>query len=202
MIIWADLLQYMLLWSLFGITHSIFATETVKKVIPLQGRTYRFFYNLGAGVTFLLISSQLPSITSILLKVLDLNIFEIVIFGLIFGLGLIITAFGLLNWNLIGFVGLGREEDPLNTSGIYSISRHPVYSGIILIFLSTLLIEISAASMSWIIGAGGYFVLGSIPEENKLKTFHSGYNDYKINVGRFFPWRSKHFKYIINNIQK
>lgn len=201
MIVWVDFLGYMVLWSLFGIGHSIFAAETVKNAIPLHGRAYRIFYNLVAGVTFLLISSQLPSITSILLKVLDLNILENVMFGFVFGVGLIFAAFGLLNWNLIGFVGLGKEEDPLNTSGIYSISRHPVYSGIILIFLSTLIIEITAGSMSWIIGAGGYFILGSIPEENKLKTFHSSYNDYKINVGRFFPWRLKHFKYITKNIQ-
>ncbi|MCE7736522.1 MAG: hypothetical protein GPJ54_16695 [Candidatus Heimdallarchaeota archaeon] len=201
MINWADLLEYMFLWSLFGIAHSIFASETVKRVIPLQGRAYRIFYNLSAAVTFLLISIQLPSITSILLKVLDLGLVEMILFGLIFGLGLIITSFGLMNWNIIGFVGLGKEEDPLNTSGIYSISRHPVYSGIILIFLSTLIIEVSAASLSWIIGAGGYFVLGSIPEENKLRTFHSSYNDYKINVGRFFPWKVKHFKYITNNLQ-
>ena len=83
---------------------------------------------------------------------------------------MIITTFGLLRWNLLGFIGLAKEDDPLNTKGIYALSRHPVYSGFILIFLSTLIIEISSNSLSWLFGGGGYFLFGSIFEEKKLRS--------------------------------
>ncbi|MHA2098496.1 MAG: isoprenylcysteine carboxylmethyltransferase family protein [Candidatus Kariarchaeaceae archaeon] len=199
MIAWDLLLRYLVIWAGFGLLHSLLASDFAKETIPINGRSYRIFYNIISGLSFLIALAFLPSITVILQKVLNLSAFRSVIFLLSIMIGSLILLIGLSNWNLKGFLGLGDENDPLTTTGIYAFSRHPVYTGILVIFLATLIIEISANSLSWILGAGGYFVLGSIPEENKLQNFHQGYFVYKQNVGRFFPWKRRHFDFLKNN---
>ncbi len=120
-----------------------------------------------------------------------------VLFLLFFVSGMIILLIGILSWDLLGFIGLKPEDGPLRTGGIYRLSRHPVYTGGLLVFLSTLLVDINEASLSWVLGAGGYFVLGSIPEEGKLNGVFEEYKEYKRNVGRFFPWKRWHWIYLL-----
>ncbi|MFV2015409.1 MAG: hypothetical protein ACC656_08285, partial [Candidatus Heimdallarchaeota archaeon] len=69
MIVWDDLFQYVVFWGLFGLLHSLFATEKIKKIIPLKGRAFRLFYNFIAVVSFLIVLTQVPSIILILVKV-------------------------------------------------------------------------------------------------------------------------------------
>ncbi len=199
MVDWYVLLTYIALWSSFGIIHSIFASSTIKRIFPLSNQPYRIVYNVLQGALFLLLLYFLPSITSILLGIRDLSILKIILFLLAAGLGSLIAAIGFANWNLKGLIGLTKEDDPLITKGIYAFSRHPVYTGVILIFLSTLIIEWSANSLSWVIGGGGYFVWGSYFEENKLKTGFIEYAEYAKNVGQFFPWRKIHVEYLLRN---
>lgn len=199
MIEWDVLIRSLLAWLFFGFTHSLLASEKVKQIMPMSGRRYRIFYNFLAGILFLAVLSQLPSISTILLSGFNLSTLRFLVFIIILISGVLITSLGLLKWDIEGFVGLADEDDPLNTSGIYAFSRHPVYSGFILMFLSMLIISISANTLAWVIGGGGYFVLGSIPEENKLSKIHAEYEEYKDNVGRFIPLKKRHFSYFLQN---
>jgi protein-S-isoprenylcysteine O-methyltransferase Ste14 len=142
---------------------------------------------------FLILINQVPSFIGLFDEFRQSGVIRIMIFGLVFFVGSVITFVAGSKWEFLGFLGFKPENEPLNTGGLYKFSRHPVYTGILLILLSPLLISLNENSLSWALGAGGYFVLGSFPEENRLSENFSDYEEYKSKVGRFFPWRKKHF---------
>jgi protein-S-isoprenylcysteine O-methyltransferase Ste14 len=142
---------------------------------------------------FLILLNQIPSFIALFKEIRQTDIVNRVIFVFVLLMGIGFTVVGGSKWEFFGFLGLKPEDEPLNTEGIYKFSRHPVYTGILLILFSPLLISLNENSLSWTLGAGGYFVLGSFPEEMRLSTNFSDYEDYKSKVGRFFPWRKKHF---------
>ena len=68
--------------------------------------------------------------------------------------------------------------------------------------LSLLLIRIDEITIAMILGLGGYFIIGTIPEEMKLNKYFTNYSIYKKSVGRFFPFTKTHLIYLIDNINK
>ena len=98
---------------------------------------------------------------------------------------------------ILGSVALGRNLSPypkpkentrLVESGIYSIVRHPIYSGIILFSLgwglvwSSLAALIAATVLFW------FFDLKSRREERWLETKFSNYASYKKSVKKLIPF--------------
>ena len=195
---WNDLLFYLLLWAIFGIIHSLLASTYLKSKIRLNPQPYRILYVIISILTFIPISIYNPSLSSTYTDGFSISGLRFILFLLFFISGLIILLIGILAWDLFGFIGLKPEDGPLNIGGIYRLSRHPVYTGGLFVFISTLFVEISEASLSWVLGAGGYFILGSIPEELKLNDVFEEYKAYKRNVGRFFPWKKQHWTYLLN----
>ncbi len=197
---WALLIMYILWWGFFGIIHSLTTSISIKNRIPIGAKTYRVLYNIIAIITFMVTSYNVPGIGDLIVKGLRLEGIYLIFFltGLV--IGTIIAILGLLKWDLLGFIGITKEEEPLNTSGIYSFSRHPVYLGAIIIFIATLFVEVSENSLSWIIGAGGYFLIGTYYEEKKLAEFFDTYKEYQRNVGRLFPTSIRQMRYFINNV--
>jgi methanethiol S-methyltransferase len=189
---------YLLLWILFGIIHSVLSMKAVKTFIPFTGKWYRLFYNIVVTITFILVILNVPSLSLIFTELININLVYLISFILFFLIGISILFIGALAWDISAFLGLKEEISSLQIDGIYAFSRHPVYTGILLILVSLLFIEISDATLSWLLGAGGYFVLGTIPEEHKLKQNYKIYTAYKQKVGRFFPYRLIHFRYLID----
>lgn len=200
MIDWILVFEYMGYWLLFGVSHTLLTLEGFKKVVPLNGRAYRIFYNVVAAGILFFIFTKIPSITSVIVSGIsgESETTMKLLFYLLAGLGIIVAGLGVLSWDILGFLGLTKEDGPLKTKGIFGLSRHPVYSGILLLFLSALVLEFNPTTISWFFGAGGYFIVGTIPEEKKLNGFFTEYQDYRLNVGRFFPWKNRHFNYIKN----
>ncbi|MCY3413528.1 MAG: DUF1295 domain-containing protein [Candidatus Heimdallarchaeota archaeon] len=188
------LLNYLSYWIWFGIIHTITSSPTLKRLAGLDERFYRLIYNLISVISFLLVLMHVPSITSLVLEGLLLHGIQLVIFLFFNLIAIIFTLLGVLNWDLFSFIGFTKEKGSLKTGGIYAYSRHPVYAGILLTFISTLIITVNEATLSWVLGAGGYFLLGSIFEEKKLSQQFENYNTYKQHVPWIFPYRLSHFK--------
>jgi protein-S-isoprenylcysteine O-methyltransferase Ste14 len=192
------LARYILPWIIFGILHTLMASTTVKSKFNLTIIKFRILYNVIAGLLFLIVLLFTPGIAQIIVDAI-LTGTSLLLFSIILGIGSFITFFGLVQWDLSGFIGLRTEKDVLITNGSYSFSRHPVYTGIIVILLSILLLEFSEVTLSYLLGIGGYFLVGSFYEEQKLEKILDGYKEYQINVGRFFPVRIRHAQYLKHN---
>jgi len=164
--------------------------------MSIDSRIYRIIYNIIVTICFLFVLILVPSLSDLLLIEYQFDLRLVISIG-IFLIGAIISGWGLMNWNLSSFLGLEKESDTLRTNGPYRISRHPVYTGIILIFISLAIMHWSTTTVSWLLGAGGYFVLGTVPEEQKLSAAFETYDEYKSKVGRLFPVTIRNWKYLM-----
>ena len=80
-----------------------------------------------------------------------------------------------------------KNESYLVTSGVFKLSRHPIYTAIILGGLSYGVIQsswfkVATACLLWLL-----FYFKSSYEEKLLSPKFPEYVDYKSKVGRFFP---------------
>jgi protein-S-isoprenylcysteine O-methyltransferase Ste14 len=114
------------------------------------------------------------------------------------GAALCVLGFGLAflaRWHLgrnWGMPGSRKEEAALVTSGPYAYIRHPIYTGLILAMLGSVL----GFNVSWallLVFLGPYFVLNARREEAlMLQLFPQQYAAYKARTGMLVPrlrWR-------------
>jgi len=140
----------------------------------------------------------LVNLTFLLLKGLDINVYRIftqfvyidvlALFFLIIGTIILFISTFKLNKDLV--FGLSSSEDhKLQTTGIYSISRHPFYLGFIFILFSSCLfsphyINILAFAGAWIIH---HFIM--IKEEQFLNAqYGEKYRQYAKRVKRYLSF--------------
>ena len=107
---------------------------------------------------------------------------------------------GARRYDLLQFLGIRQlmeqrncrvltDDCSLDTQGVLSIVRHPWYTGGILIVWARPL-DLSAILTNLVVS--GYFVVGAILEERKLKVqFGEQYVAYQKRVPMFFPIRRK-----------
>lgn len=104
----------------------------------------------------------------------------------VFG-GIIITlALLQLNKNLSPFP-TPKNNATLLENGMYKYSRHPIYSGIILLFLGYSLYQNSVYKLLISLLIVILFYLKSNYEEQRLEQKFPDYKNYKTKTGRFFP---------------
>lgn len=105
--------------------------------------------------------------------------------------GVIVFVKAIKEIPLLSFLGLRRTkpgELELVSSGIYSQIRHPLYFGLLAIFLGYFLISGTAGALIHLtclvlyLPAGIYF-----EEKNLLGIFGEDYREYQQNVPSFFP---------------
>lgn len=80
-----------------------------------------------------------------------------------------------------------KENGTLITNGIFSLVRHPIYTGII---LGTFSYGVHQGSTWKLIIASSLFILFAFKaryEEQLLKNHYPGYEEYMERTGRFFP---------------
>lgn len=106
-------------------------------------------------------------------------------------------ALGSLVFLLKGLLDLGQQLTPLPypkadgelvQTGVYSLVRHPLYSGVILLSLSWAIFQLS---LSHLIGVIFLFVLLNAKasrEEVWLTEKYPDYSDYRIKVKKLIPW--------------
>ncbi len=197
-----DVFFIVLLFFLFGLPHSLLASNFVKeKFVNWLGTKIAFFrlaYNFISVISFYLIYEFSPKPDIV---IYDLNFpFDIVIFVLqIFSLVGLVWAARSIDWK--EFAGVSQvirwknktysvadldESSVLKTDGPFSLCRHPVYLFSIL-FLG-LRPTMSLFYLVFYICIVAYFYVGSVYEEKKLLLkFGEAYKNYQSVVPRMIP---------------
>ncbi|TPN85245.1 methyltransferase family protein [Aquimarina algicola] len=80
-----------------------------------------------------------------------------------------------------------NQKGKLIQNKFYKISRHPIYTGILLIIYSYAIYTCSLYKILISIALTILFYYKSIYEEKLLANMYSEYSEYKKKVGRFFP---------------
>ena len=198
-----DVIIIVLLFSVFAITHSYFATlefkSKIKKAFPSFLPFYRLSYNFFSLFTFGLVIYFSPKPVHLVYELpvpydLIIYFFQVLsLFGLIWTLKYI---------DLKEFVGISQikrylkgefndeydENYKLITTGPFSISRHPIYmfSILFIVLRPYMTIFYLTLTILFII----YFYIGSYFEEKKLESiFDDTYRNYKQKVSRIFPFK-------------
>ena len=132
-----------------------------------------------------------------------------VLFG-IFGLVVVLTGSWPTGWSWVGLLLIGTggflmlqaaaalgeaftafptpRESALAVQGVYRVLRHPMYAGIVLLFLGTavLVSSVWAGAVSLVTAAFLWLKAGF--EEKRLRIVYSAYDDYRKQVrGRLIP---------------
>ena len=102
--------------------------------------------------------------------------------------GAVVITFGIINMNenLTPFP-TPRRNSSLISGGIYKYIRHPIYSGIILLFLAYGLYSGSVGRLIITIILSIVFYFKTELEEELLIERFPGYQNYKGVTGRFLP---------------
>ncbi len=190
-----DAYWYLILgWGMFYTFHSLLASIWVKKWVathfPLLYSGYRLWYNLFAILTLSLLMAYhyyLPSeiffVSNLLIKSIALT--------LSFS-GIAITWIAFKNYNTAEFLGLKAEniqKDSLAITGLNRLVRHPLYLGIMLLFLGLWLWESSLKNLIALLALWVYLVIGIYLEEQKLIIyFGEAYKNYQKKVKKLIPW--------------
>ena len=182
--------------SLYYIIHSFLADTSVKqwitkRIIPY--RYYRIFYNFVA-------ISLLAPLGWIYFSTTKQPLFNSTIINQT--LGVIITIFGIwltkkamAQYSIQEFIGLDRLKTKnkelslfLNTSGLNSWVRHPLYLASLIIFVGALLLFPNSGVLMIVIVSTLYLFVGIRLEEKKLvDTFGEAYLDYQKRVPMIIP---------------
>lgn len=199
-----DTLYVILLFSLFGIVHSILASEKVKMIIkngmPSFLPFYRIAYNGISLITFYLAYTLAPKSGEVIYDLpypWDLIILVPQILSFI---GLIWCIKYIDGREFLGLSQLKRyysgnydfeeldEKSVLRIEGPYRFSRHPIYlfSIMFLVFRPVM----NQFYLVFVICLTAYFYIGSVFEEKKLlRRFGADYAEYQKSVSRIFPLR-------------
>jgi len=110
-------------------------------------------------------------------------------------IGIIICTKSLKEISMPSFLGLSEGRiisDKLISKGIYSLIRHPLYLGMLLIFLGYLLVSASVGSFIHLLCLIIYLPIGIYFEErNLIKKYGEGYKNYAKQVPAIFPFKTK-----------
>lgn len=199
-----DTLIVLLLFTLFGVVHSLLASEKVKMIIkngmPSFLPFYRIAYNGISLVTFYAAYTIAPKSGEVIYDLpypWDLIILVPQILSFI---GLIWCVKYIDGREFLGLSQLRRyyggtydfeeldEKSVLRIEGPYRFSRHPVYLFSILFLLFRPVM--TQFYLIFVLCLTAYFYTGSLFEEKKLlKKFGGKYAEYQKNVSRIFPLR-------------
>ncbi len=199
-------LWLIILWVVWCTLHSALidpaATDRFRKKFPRGFRYYRALYNLFAAV----------SLIPVLFFTFSLKGVPVVTWAgpwrivpiLLGGTALLLFVAGGKRYDLLQFSGIRQikrertcsvltDDCSLDAAGVLSVVRHPWYSaGMLVVWARPL--NMAAIVSNLVIC--GYFIVGAILEERKLKMqFGDQYADYQRRVSMFFPikWIQQRF---------
>lgn len=197
-----DVSVLVVLFAVYGYTHSVLASNRfkvfIKKYVGRYIALYRLFFNFIALLGLYLIWEFGPH-PSLLIYELSYP-YDLIVYGLqLFSLAGIFWCFKYICFK--EFLGLAQFNRFLNNTydeneldeqmtfrnlGPYKFSRHPVYlfSILFLLFRPEMNLFYLTMFISFVI----YFYIGSVYEEKKLvELFGEDYVDYQKRVSRIFP---------------
>lgn len=200
-------LLLVVLWISWCALHSalisLSVTESLRKRFPERFRYYRIVYNLVSIATLLPVIFYSHSLRGEPIVAWQ-GPWQIVPI-LLGSAALFFLAAGAMRYDLRRFFGLrqlGEEQAcstltddcTLDTGGVLSAVRHPWYSAGILVVWAR---PLDPAAVLTNLVVSGYFVVGAILEERKLKVqFGRQYADYQQRVSMLLPikWVRSRFR--------
>lgn len=130
-----------------------------------------------------------------LLYTLDLWVVALDIPVIVKQIGAIVASVGVLvivismlqlNKNLSPFP-TPKTDGELITTGLFSLIRHPIYTGIITMCLGYGIFQANSWKLLITLILYIFFYIKSTYEESMLITRFKDYNNYKLTTGRFLP---------------
>lgn len=188
-------LVLVILWALFYFLHSVFADMKIKRKFKGWLGTkfiwYRLLYSLFATIHFL----GIFVFTATLQEVPLFSAFPLTsYFGYMlatFGTIILVKSFQKLN--PFEFIGVSPSDefskaDQLVVSGLHAYVRHPIYAGLILVFVGYSLVQPMLSSVIHLGMLISYLPIGIYFEEKKLiEKFGQAYHRYKLKVPALIP---------------
>jgi len=197
-----DVAVTIILISVFCISHSILASNKVKKLFKNRFGNlialYRIGYNIISVISFAIIYISLPRIDITLYNLSNPYDLIILFFRLLSLIGFIWSAryFSLgefIGWSLIKRFRAGNydsndldESSTLRIEGPYEYSRHPVYffSIMFLVMRPVMTLTYFIIVVIFVV----YFYIGSVFEEKRLiEKYGEAYTRYQKFVPRIIP---------------
>lgn len=190
-----DYILLALSWAIFYSIHSLLAASKLKRILEVKlGKTYkwyRLFYSFLSTVLFLGIVIQSLFIPNqILLPKSPLLTY---VGYMMAALGTIISLKATKQISISSFIGfnpdhLTKTGENLITTGWYARMRHPLYFGLILIFLGYFLVAGTITSGIHLLCLLLYLPFGIYYEEqNLIALFGDDYREYQQKVPSVFP---------------
>ncbi|MFD2203792.1 methyltransferase family protein [Shivajiella indica] len=188
-------LYLVLFWAVFYFLHTFLAKLEFKTWLrEKMGNAYRYFrliYSIFSTIFFFFIILYGTSLQKrFVLAMTDLTTY----------LGYMLAAFGTIilvklfkHFSLSTFSGMKPHDDLEDVhvfvrKGLHQYIRHPLYAGLILIFMGFFLFEPVLASLVHLVCLIIYLPFGIYFEEKKLiKIFGETYIQYKKEVPAIFP---------------
>jgi len=200
--IFLDVLIIVFLFLLFGVSHTILASNKLKEnlvnVIGDKIAFYRLFYNISSLIILVALYEIAPKPNLIIYDLqypLDIIVFALQVISII---GFFWASKGI---GIMEFLGINQifryfdksyntndldEKSFLKLNGAYKYSRHPIYLFSIL-FLG-LRPTMDLFYLVMFISITLYFYIGSFYEEKKLvEKYGVEYKKYQKKVPRIFP---------------
>ena len=186
---------YALQWLGFGLGHSLLTTPSVKtRLSRITGRGYRLIYNIISVIHLLIVLRYGQAhLSSAHYAVFESNTYSFAMSGISF-VGCIIMVWALSLYDLGTFSGLSQlranrstppVQQPLNTQGLLSWVRHPLYLGTLLFLWGRATHDVGLLTAGF---ASVYLFVGIYFEETKLvREFGDDYRDYKKQVSMLVP---------------
>jgi protein-S-isoprenylcysteine O-methyltransferase Ste14 len=188
-------LVLVIFWASFYFLHSVFADMKIKRKfkgwLGPKFIWYRLLYSLFASVHFLGILVFTATLQeNRLFGILPVTSY----FGYVlatFGTIILVKSFQKLSpFEFIGFSPADEftKDDQLVFSGLHAYIRHPIYAGLLLIFLGYTLVQPVLSSMVHLGMLVAYLPIGIYLEEKKLiARFGRAYIDYRKRVPSLIP---------------
>lgn len=156
---------------------------------------YRFVYSFSSTILFLAIFvyAGLFESTMLLNPSRELTYLSFMTAGL----GTIVLVKAFKHFDSMQFIGLVphndlKEKGDLIRKGIHQYVRHPIYSGLILIFLGYFFYLPNLSSLIHLVALLVYLPFGIYYEEKKLTAlFGEEYKKYKREVPALIPFKTK-----------
>ena len=188
-----------LLWIVYFVTHSWFASNFVKKFlirnIPILKKYYRLIYVAFALAGIILILFFQLSVETFFLFNSNIITTFLSIGITSFGIMVIIESFR--QYDINEFLGLkqmsGNDKIQMfHRTGILNYVRHPTYSGTILIAIGYFMFSLTVLNLVTTFGIVSYILIGLRLEERKLIGFFGeDYIQYQKEVPALIPRRRR-----------
>ena len=188
-------LLMVLSWSLFYFLHSALAASKLKRILeskwPVPYKWYRLFYSVLSSILFI----------GILIQAVFLPVKSVFVPGsfgqytgyMVATAGVIVLLRSAKQISLGSFLGIrpaskSSHNPQLVVSGIYSRIRHPLYLGLVGIFLGYFMVSGTVGALIHLGCLIVYLPFGIYYEEkNLIAEYGDAYSQYQKEVPPFFP---------------